>query len=272
MLSFAFVSDEICADFSETIQHGLSWGVTRYEMRMLPSGRVPDITAGDIAAVRRAIKDHGVRITALSPGSFKLAPEDREGITAQLREPLPRTLDLALELGAPLVIIFGFMRSGKQDEHARAVDAMQRAVDLASAAGIVLAVENEPGFLCDSGSNTAAFIDAVASPFLKANWDPANAVGTGERPWPEGYAALKRHVVNIHAKDTVEGSLVRCVPIGEGVVDWRGQLRAANDDGIVEHISIETHCLPLLENSRKNLEVLRGYLGGEMELGVGSRE
>ena len=265
MLSFAFVSDEITSDFSDAIRHGLSWGVTRYELRMLPTGRVPHIAATDFKAVQRAMKEHGILITALSPGSFKLAPEDREGIAAQLRETLPPTLDLALEIGAPLVIVFGFMRSGKPDEHARAVDAMRRAADLASDAGIVLAVENEPGYLCDSGSNTAAFIDAVASPFLKANWDPANAVGTGERPWPEGYEALKHHIVNIHAKDTAEGSLVRCVPIGEGVVDWRGQLRAANDDGIVEHISIETHCLPLLEMSRKNLEVLRGYLGGVME-------
>ncbi|MBL0174470.1 MAG: TIM barrel protein [Ignavibacteria bacterium] len=113
MLSFAFISDEICADFSDAIQHGLSWGVTRYELRMLPTGRVPHVAATDFKAVRRAMKEHGIRITALSPGSFKLAPEDRDGIAAQLRETLPRTLDMALELGAPLVIVFGFMRSGK---------------------------------------------------------------------------------------------------------------------------------------------------------------
>jgi sugar phosphate isomerase/epimerase len=260
MLDFGFITDELSPTLSEAFSHGLSWGVTRYELRMIADARVPFVSPADTRVLRDALRNDGIRITALSPGIFKREPRDADGIARELRDALPRTLDLALELGAPLVITFGFQRSGDPDGEARAVDAMQRAADAAAGAGIALAVENEPGYFCDSGSNTARFIERVGSPFLKANWDPANAVGTGEDPYPEGYEALKPHIVNIHAKDTAEGSLVRCVPIGEGIVDWRGQTLAANDDGLVPHITIETHCLPLLENSKRNLDTLRGYL------------
>ncbi|RIK68470.1 hypothetical protein DCC62_24265, partial [candidate division KSB1 bacterium] len=65
-----------------------------------------------------------------------------------------------------------------------------------------------------------------------------------------------------HVKDTIKGSLVECVPVGEGKVDWQGQLRALARDKVVEHVTIETHCLPLIENSKKNLEVVRRMLAG----------
>jgi sugar phosphate isomerase/epimerase len=260
MLDFGFITDELSPTLAEALAHGLAWGVTRYELRMIADARVPFVSPADLRLLREAMRSEGVSITALSPGVFKGQASDTDTVRREIREVLPRTVDLALELGAPLVIAFGFQRGERPHDEARAVDAMQLAADAAGSAGITLAVENEPGYYCDSGSNTARFIDRVASPFLKANWDPANAIGTGEDPFPEGYEALKPHVANIHAKDTNEGSLVRCVPIGEGLVDWRGQTLAANNDGIISHITIETHCLPLLENSKRNLDTLREYL------------
>ena len=260
MIDLGFVTDELSPSFPDALAHGLSWGVTRFELRMLTESRVPFVRSADLTAIRDAIRNEGIRITALSPGMFKLQPDDRSGIAREIAELLPRTLDLALELASPLVIVFGFPRGGDADGRARAIDAMRRATEIAATAGIVLAVENEPGFFCDSASNTADFLDAVASPFLKANWDPANAIGTGEQPFPEGYAALRRHIANVHAKDTVDGSLLRCVPIGEGLVDWREQVLAIDADSVVTHVTIETHCLPLLENSKRNLDTLRAYL------------
>ena len=124
-----------------------------------------------------------------------------------------------------------------------------------------IAIENEPGFHCDTGAATRAIIDEVGSPALGANWDPCNAYGTDEIPYPDGYAALKPVILNVHAKDTARGSLIQCVPIGEGAIDWEGQIRALVADAIVPHVTIETHCLPLVEQSAKNVRTLRALLG-----------
>lgn len=50
------------------------------------------------------------------------------------------------------------------------------------------------------------------------------------------------------------------VPVGKGKVDWQGQLRALVQHKLIDHVTIETHCEPLIENSRKNLSAVRKML------------
>ncbi|NUO84061.1 sugar phosphate isomerase/epimerase, partial [candidate division KSB1 bacterium] len=163
---------------------------------------------------------------------------------------------------APTIIIFGFKRSAEDAPHdeRNILEVLRRAASSAKQHGLTLAVENEPGFWCDTGTNTARMLAQIDLPNLRANWDPCNAIGTKEIPYPQGYEAIKKWIVNVHVKDTSKGATVSCVPIGAGKVDWRGQLQALVRDRVVAHVTIETHCLPLLENSRKNLETLRGLL------------
>ena len=259
-LELGIVSDEISPDFAQAVHHGLEWGIRRYELRVLSSGRVPEVSPEDVRTVQELAGAHRLRITALSPGIFKHPVSRAAEIERELTVTLPTTLELARRLSAPLIIVFGFQRGEGpgQEEHAR--EYFRRASELAGAAGCRLAIENEPGFLCDSGSRTHTMIREVGSPHLGANWDPCNAYGTEETPYPDGYAAVRPSIFNVHVKDTRSGALIECVPVGEGAVDWEGQLSALVRDRPVEHITIETHCLPLVEKSRQNVTVLTRML------------
>ena len=144
--------------------------------------------------------------------------------------------------------------------HDRTIDDEDPGLVEAVSTAARLAIENEPGFLCDSGSRTHRMIQEVGSPHLGANWDPCNAYGTEETPYPDGYDAVRPSIFNVHVKDTRSGALIECVPVGEGAVDWEGQLSALVRDRPVEHITIETHCLPLVEKSRQNVTVLTRML------------
>jgi L-ribulose-5-phosphate 3-epimerase len=261
-LSLGFVSDEISPDFREAVRYGKEWGISIFELRMLKTGRVPDVDRSELQDIKTAVKQNGLRISALSPGLFKLPLSEKSRIENEILNVLPRTLALAGEFDAPLVIVFGFRREENEspDSLRRAVDWMRRVAEQATREGITLAVENEPGFWCDSGRNTAAFIEAVNSPTLGVNWDPCNAYGAGETPFPDGYESIRKSVVNVHAKDTQKGSLVQCVPVGEGVIDWKNQLKALMHDRVVDHVTIETHCHPLIEKSKQNVEIVRKYL------------
>jgi sugar phosphate isomerase/epimerase len=263
-LAIGILSDEIMPDFSKAAEYGISWGITLFELRTLRTGRVPDVDAEELREVDEVVRSRGLRITALSPGIFKHPLSDEEAIHFELETLLPETLSMAKKLRAPLVIAFGFRRrEGEPPDGVRkAVEYMRQAAAAAERRGLKLAVENEPGFWCDSGSATASFIRKVGSAALGANWDPANAVGSqgGERAFPEGYRAVREVLVNVHVKDTRAGTLVKCVPVGEGVLDWRGQLRALARDGRVGHVTIETHCEPLISKSKLNVTTIQHYL------------
>ena len=258
-LALGIVSDEITNDFGEALRHGSSWGIDRYEIRCLTTGRIPKVDPQEIRSVAGLVRDHGVRITALSPGMFKAHLSRTAELEEELRSVLPATLDLARELSCPMIIVFGFQREAGEsaDREKLAVDYMRRAAEAAAAAGVRIAIENEPGFWCDSGVNTLRIITSTGSAAIGANWDPCNAYGTDEVPYPQGYESLRSRIINVHAKDTAVGSLIKCVPIGEGALDWQGQVTALLKDRPVEHITIETHCHPLIESSRHNVDVLR---------------
>jgi sugar phosphate isomerase/epimerase len=260
-LSLGIVTDEISTDFTEALSHAQSWGVSTFEIRCLASGRVPFISDEDFNALRAAVEDGIARITALSPGIFKCSVFEKEKVEHELNAVLPKTIAMAKALGCGMVITFGFKRAEpeSEEEFTTAIEWMSRAARIAKIEDVILAVENEPGFVCDTGSNTAALLRAVGSPSLRANWDPANAFGCDEAPYPDGYEALKPFIANVHVKDTVKGSLVECCVVGEGRIDWKGQLAALLRDGIVRHVTIETHCLPLIAKSKQNIDTLRQY-------------
>jgi sugar phosphate isomerase/epimerase len=261
-MRIGIVTDEISPNIREAIKLGMDWGIQDFEFRTSQSGRVPEISTEDFNALLECQRDYGIRITALSPGTFKIPVDDRAGIHRDLHGILPTTLALAQKFHTPTVITFGFIRSprGTPDEFSRAVQILTEAAKLAELEGITLAVENEPGFLADTGENTANLLSAVSSKALRANWDPGNALGAQPYPFPDGYAFVKPWIANMHVKDTEKDSTLACVPIGEGKIDWEGQLRAVVADGILTHVTIETHCLPLIENSKKNVETVKRLL------------
>ena len=261
-LALGIVSDEISLDFKEALQYGMQWGVRIFELRSLKTGRVPDVDPSEILEVLNLVEDRRITISALSPGIFKHPLSKRNELEKELSHTLPRTIELAKRLNTRLILVFGFQRSpeGTEADYQEAVKLMRRAAGLTETEDMRLAIENEPGFWCDSGRNTAKFIKDVGSKCLGANWDPCNGYGTDERPFPEGYSAIKDFVLNVHVKDTQEGSMIKCVPVGEGAIDWKGQLKALVNDRIIGHLTIETHCLPLIEKSKQNVDTLQTYL------------
>jgi len=84
------------------------------------------------------------------------------------------------------------------------------------------------------------FLDAVGSPAIKANYDPANLAMNGFDP-VKGVSDLGPYIVHTHAKDGVRHSDGRGgeVPLGEGDVDWDAYLDALQDMAFDGFLTIE---------------------------------
>jgi sugar phosphate isomerase/epimerase len=262
MLELAIVTDEIDADIRRAIDLGTSWGIEKYEIRCIGPNRIPAVPDADLALLAQLKDDHNITYTALSPGIFKLPISQAKGLESEVDEVLPRTIDVAGKLDIDTIIVFGFQKDKetRSDQRDAVLGFLTKAERLAKSSDVRILVENEPGFWCDTGANTARLLSELNSPFVRANWDPANAIGTGEKPYPDGYEALKDFIGNVHAKDTDSHALERCVAIGEGLVDWEGQIRALIRDRLVSHITIETHVQPLVEKSMQNIKTLKHYI------------
>lgn len=268
-MKLAIVSDEISPEFSTAVELGTDWGIRNFEIRSLSSGRLPYISERDRRELLRVKEEAGIEVTALSPGAFKV-PVESEDVRRQMDDMLPRTYALAHALGVDKVVIFGFRKPKEMDGAAcspqrnypgRIVALLAEVAERAKQEGIRLVLENEPVCWADSGSTTAEMLREVGHENLWLNWDPCNALTAGGAPYPEEYEGLKDLIGHLHIKDavrSVEGH--RYVPVGEGAVDWRGQLSALRRDGFEGHYTVETHFGPRVKASKACVDRLKALL------------
>lgn len=238
-------------------------GFRKYEVRCIDDydHRVPYFNKGREELLLEKVEAGEIEITALTPGLFKINLCDAALVRKQLDEALPRCCEMAVRLRAPKIIDFSFMRA-EGTERSEAIAYLKEAGQITKQFGLMLSVENEPGFFCDTGANTVQVIEEIAMDHVGINWDPANALVAGEVPYPIGYEHVKPYLQNMHIKDTIpippdqwENRL-----IGDGGVNWIGQLRAAINDKILPYLTVETHVFPSLESTQEEMRRLRIYL------------
>ena len=261
-LPIGVVTDEISRSLPEALELARSWGLARFELREGGQRRFPDFTPDEVRAVESALRDGG-RITAVSPGILKCAADDADAVAEALEVTLPRTIALASRFDCPLVIVFGFERYAGEPEanRTRAMTAFEQAAEQAAEAGMQIAVENEPDFWIDRSNASAAMLDEIGHPALKLNWDPANMHWGGHVPTHADFEAVKPYLANLHVKDyTPSRPEAPWVPVGEGETPWAEIFPWIVNESDLSHVTLETHCTPLVESSRRSLDGIRRLL------------
>jgi sugar phosphate isomerase/epimerase len=283
-MKLCLITDEISADPETAVELGMAWGVRDFELRGVFTDRVPRLTPYQRRHIGAVLDDYGARVVVIAPGLFKIpCPPARPPRTSlgwmdqagyeswaeahrQLRyhmeELLPRSLEYANELGAELVVVFGFDRAGQPpgEPPAPVLDCLRQAAERAAAAQLELAMETEAGFWADTGARSARLLGLINHPALKLNWDPGNSFCAGDVPFPDGYAAVRRWVRHVHFKDARRDGDGAPAYVAEGQIDWAGQIGALLADDYSGYISIETHLRPKVAQARRALDRVRGLI------------
>jgi sugar phosphate isomerase/epimerase len=233
-------ADEISPDPQAQLATLAAESITHLELRSAWSVNVADFTGQQLAAFRAAVEDAGVRVSAIGspigkiPVGAPLAPElDR----------MRRVGDIAAGLGTAIVRVFSFyMPAGEPPERYRSqvIDRMGAVARIAEERGLVLAHENEKDIYGDVPDRCADLIIAVASPALRATFDPANFVQCGVRPYSDAYAVLRPYLVYLQVKDA-RAATGEVVPAGQGDGELRETLAALREDGFAGFMSLEPH-------------------------------
>ena len=262
-IDIGILTDEASSDLSEAFELCTQWGITRFELREGAEARFPNFRPDEVRRVEEALSG-GARITAVSPGICKGAADDEERLRRELDDVLPRSLDLATRFRCPLLIVFGFQRFEREPagNRLRAQQVFGRIADAASEAGMVVAVENEPNFWVDRPRETADLLREIGHPALKANWDPANLIWGGYTPSHEDFLELREWIANLHVKDYAPSNPDKLwPPVGQGEIPWPEILSWIANETALEHVTLETHCLPKAESSLASLVAMRKMMG-----------
>jgi L-ribulose-5-phosphate 3-epimerase len=253
------INDEISQDFGHVCeiasrQFGMSW----IELRGMWNKNVLNLDTNEIAESRRILEKYKLRVTDIASPLFKVdwlgAPKSSfspkhdqfhaDFTFEQQDEVLGKSLDLAKTFAADRVRCFDFWRLDDLKPHRNAMnEKLRRAAEQAATKGIVLVLENEPSCNTATGAEAAEVLRAIPTPSFMLNWDPGNAASTGEKAYPDGYAALpKDRIGHCHCKDVVKKDPgYEWAAMGQGLIDWVGQFKALKNDGYRHAVSLETH-------------------------------
>jgi sugar phosphate isomerase/epimerase len=226
--------------------------VTQFNMACAGLPSMPDdIPTETLDAIRAAVTETGVAITALS-GTYNMIHPDIAVREAGLRR-LGVVLDAASALGIPLVTLCTGTRD-PLDQWAHHKDnaapeawsdlliELEKAVALAEAAGVDLGIEPEQANVVTSAEDGQRLVAAIGSERIRFVLDPANLFEIADRDTARAVVAdaveqLAGRIAMAHAKDrNPDGSFATA---GTGIVDFPdffARLRQAGFDGpVVTH-------------------------------------
>lgn len=247
MIKLGVITDEVSQDLEVAIQFAQRFGLDGLEIRSVWDRGPFEQTREDIEKIRQRSRAAGLEVCCISPPLFKCDMGDRSAYEAHL-EGLKRCIDAGHRLGTQLVRGFSFWREpgreGLEPDYERIAELYQPAVEILRAEDGVIVLEPDPSVNTPNGRTIAQLVRTIGDSRVGALWDPGNILfdEEGETPYPDGYDALKGMVRHLHLKDAVrEKGQPRVVPVGEGSVDFEGQLRRLLADGYHGYLSLETH-------------------------------
>ena len=254
----AAITDEFSPDIETAAASMAAIGLAGAELRMVFGKNVLDLTDEELDRAIAILHGHGLEIVSLASPLLKCTLPDSPAVDTRFQKDVfasrhtfedqprlgARAFQIAERAGARMIRVFSYWRTVRPEEClGRIVEALRSLADQAARHGLVIGLENEHACNIATGEETARVLAALDHPHLKVVWDPANALLSGEDPFPDGYGKLPPdRIGHVHAKDCwIEGHRIAWAPLGEGVIDWEGQAGALARDGYQGCISLETH-------------------------------
>jgi L-ribulose-5-phosphate 3-epimerase len=257
-LRLAAITDEFSPDLETAARAMADIGMTGAELRMVFGKNVVDLSDAELDRATGILRGHGLEIVSIASPLFKCVLPEAPPVDGRFQQDIfasqhsfedqprlaARTLEIARRTGARIVRVFSYWRTVRPERcFARVVEALDRLAADAGPLGIVIAIENEPACNVATSVEAACVLAALDRPNVRVVWDPANALMSGEEPYPHGYESIPPgRIAHVHVKDCRRtGDGLVWGPIGEGLVDWPGQLAALARDGYRGWLSVETH-------------------------------
>jgi len=272
----AAITDEYSpADPAAAMAQMQKTGMTGAEFRVLWAKNIMDLAPDELAKAKELAAAHGMEVISIASPILKCVLPGAPDVDTRFQQDIfnskhtfddqPRLTEKAIAIAkhfdAKIIRVFSYWRTIEPDRCFDAVcDALSGLASQAKAEGLIIGLENEHACNIATAAESARVLNAVQHPNLKLVWDPANALCSGETPFPGGYQRLpKDRIVHVHVKDChMEGHKPVWGPVGSRQVDWKGQISALWNDGYRGWLSLETHW-PGPDNNKYEASTICGW-------------
>jgi len=197
-----------------------------------------DLSAAARAEVRDKVAGEGLEICCLAT-SVRMATADEQARAGHV-EDLRKYIDLAHDLGCPLIRTFGGRRS--QEIQLAAVveyvaEGYRQVVDQAADAGVTVLMETHDDWCCSA--SVRAVVETVDHPNVRALWDIMHPQRMMEKP-AETFLAIGELTRHLHAHDGsyIDGKM-HTGPLGQGAIDHAEPLALLQEFGFSGYFSVE---------------------------------
>jgi sugar phosphate isomerase/epimerase len=243
------------------------------------------LDAGRVRAVRERLTERGLAVVVETGARYVLDPLQKHG--PNLLDAAPRgrerrvdfyrrSIDLAVELGAPIVSLWsgaargGVVGDGPGTDPAAAEPAWDRLVagvlavlDHARACGVRIGFEPEPGMFVERPAGYLELVRRLGErgSELGLTLDLGHLVVTGDVPAAHAIRALARHLIHVHLDDARAG-VHEHLQLGAGELDLADALTTLHDVGYrgmaAVELSRDSHRAP--QAAREALERIAAAL------------
>jgi L-ribulose-5-phosphate 3-epimerase len=248
------VTDVFSADVAVAAPAMRELGMRGAELRTINGHNILEADKEELERALQLLQKNLLGVIAISSPLLKCTLEDWPA-QSRLAE---RAFDIATAAGAKIVRVFSGLRTAEPEKNfERVVDLLQDLADKAGRRGLIIALENDRACNIATAQEMAGVLAAIDHSNLRVVWDPAAAYISGEKPFPSGYRMLDTtRIALVHAKDcTLEGHRPVWEPLGDGDIDWQGQIDALAEDGYDGFIHLETYW-PGVAQCARNLKRL----------------
>jgi sugar phosphate isomerase/epimerase len=245
MITLSAFADEISTDLSEQLNLLASEQITHIDFRGTNGKKVGDLSAKELQETKWTFAQEGITVSCIGSAIGKIL------ITADLKahfDDVKRAVEIAHTMDTRYIRMFSFHCPEGQDMdgyRGAVIDEIQRYIEYASQAGVVLLHENEKHIFGDTVDRCLQLFEACYGPSFRGIFDPANFIYYGIRPYDEAYPRLSRYISYFHIKDAlrIDGKFTN-VYAGVGEGQLRELLRHLKEARFVGTLALEPHVKP----------------------------
>ncbi len=211
--------------FAETLAAAKRFGYDGVEIRIDSKhkhGIEIDTTAAQRAAFKAEAAAAGIEMACLAT-SIKYADPST---SAEARAQTLERIDLAADIGAPVMRVFGgqFPESiGRAQAADLIVESLEAVAEHAARRGVAVCIETHDAWT--DPRQVADILRRVDHPFIACNWDVMHPVRTKMATMDEAFEALRPWIRHLHIHDGAGDSHLELRPIGAGIYDHRRVLQ-----------------------------------------------